>query len=275
MAKHNLHKKRSPFLWLLVGLICLCGLCMALLSFTQRAPAPAQTPGGAPAQTPAQTSAQTPAPALAPAPTAAEARPQGGATAAPAAPAPGGLEQNRHQASLAVTETALQGQISIAYVNKGQDTLYAINLHLHPNAVQPGSMAIQAVTLNGVRAYHTFEREGAILNVPLINELEPGEEARLYVEFTVALPQEGGFGQLPEENTGLALYHVFPMPAIYEDTWRLYAQPGEVEYTPLADWQVLLETERLPMVLHCEIRSLEDGRYLCTGQTAGWEMWLE
>ncbi|MEA5059406.1 MAG: hypothetical protein EOM66_02790 [Clostridia bacterium] len=175
------------------------------------------------------------------------------------------LERSLYQGSLSIVDDQARGKLSLTYVNNGVETLYAIYLHLYPNAMVPGSLSIKAAALDGVQAYYTLD--GAMLCLPLINELRSGESARIYLEFTVQFP-EGGFGATSSEGTELSLLGIFPTAAVYENGWISDTTPEQVDFAPLADWRVVIAAAQAPTFSGGEVEQLGDGRYLCTARAA-------
>lgn len=184
------------------------------------------------------------------------------------------LERSLYQGRLSIGAEAAAGSLSLTYVNKGVDTLYTLYLHLYPNTVVPGSLAIEAASLSGVRTYYTLEREGALLCLPLINELRSGEAVRVFLRFRVTIPKYG-FGQALAESRALPLLCVFPTAAVYENGWVLDSAPGQVDFAPLADWRLLIEAARVPSLKGGETQEAGMGRYLCTAQAYLPELSLE
>lgn len=250
----------------IAGAALLCALGAALFLLLRRGPAqaasapvataspspsPSASPG--PAPTPSPTAAPTPTPARTPAPTLPLRK--------------SALGRSLYQAALTISGRRAEGAVSLTYVNNGVDTLYALYLHLYPNAQAPGSLQIKEAALDGTRAYHTLVNNGALLHVPLVNELRSGEAARVYVEFTVDIPREG-FGPAPAESGAIPLWGLVPTIAVYENEWLRTATPGQVDYAPLADWRVLVRAEGVPSLEAGQVEDLGAGRYLCTAKTA-------
>lgn len=272
---------------LIAGIALLCAVLAALFWVKRRkakpasAPAPMNTTGASIAQqTAAPTAPPTSVPTAVPstAPTAVP-------TATPEAPStpkptlvlsPSKLARSLYQGSLAISEGQAKGALSLTYVNNGTDTLYALYLHLYPNTQVPGSLAIDAVSLNGIQAYYTLEGEGALLRIPLLNELRPGEAARVYLRFSVKIPKYG-FGLALAGSNTLPLLCIFPTAAVYENGWitEATAEPSRVDYAPLADWRLLINSERTPTLTGGNMEKIAEGRYLCTAQAAVAELVLQ
>lgn len=178
------------------------------------------------------------------------------------------LERSLYQGSLSIAGTEARGELSLTYVNNGTDTLYALNFHLYPNAFLAGSLAIEAAALNGVRAYYyTPGGEGSLLCVPLVNELRPGESARVFLRFRVRIPKYG-FAQAPAAGDPLSLLAIFPTAAVYENGWVTQSTPDQVDFAPLADWRLVVESSQPLSFAGGEVTPLSQGRYLCTAQAA-------
>ncbi len=227
----------------------------ATASAPMDSPSPSPTPSASPssAQMPIPTAVAPKTPAPAPRPTQALQR--------------SALERSLYQGSLSIVDSLGEGRLSLTYVNKGTETLYALYFHLYPNTQISASLSIARVSLNGVSAYYTLEAEGALLYVPLVNELREGESARVFIEFTVHLPKYG-FGPAPAAGEPIPLLCVFPTAAVYENGWVTESTPERVDYAPLADWRLGIEATRTPAFTGGETQDLGGNRYLCTGRSA-------
>ncbi len=150
----------------------------------------------------------------------------------------------------------LVGTLELHYLNTSPDTLYAIRLHLYPNTASPGCMTIQRVALNSYVNYYTITGEaGDILNVPLINELRTGEACLLLIQFTVAIPKSEDFG-FADKKTAL-LPCAFPIAAYYENGWVLDATSTDLNYAPISDFRIILNTPE-GISLSCSGKQIED-----------------
>ena len=259
MPSRKKRKRNLRILFALAALLCVAG--MAVLIFWPRGDRPAASPSS-PVLIATDTdnaAAQTLSPAVATAGSAAVRTP---VPTLPLQKSP--LARSLYQGALALEDGMAQGRVSLHYVNNGLDTLYAVYLHLHANTLAPDSMAIQDVTLNGVRAYYTLSADGGTLCVPLVNELRPGEGARIYVQFSLdsrALEagQESMLAGLP--------FNPFPTAAVYENGWLLDVAPGQAGFAPLADWRLCIAAAEAPAIVNGTVAPLGTGLYLCTAQT--------
>lgn len=192
----------------------------------------------------------TPAPSSAPTPgTAGQPSPGGAQSPSPSAVQPtdaGQLQPKRSLYEVALTVFAddsapsLEGAMRLTYLNQSEDVLYEVKLHLYPDDVSPGSMVIDRVAVNDEAVYYTLSGENqSMLNVPLPTEIAPGETARIFLTFRVALPKTGSRFGINE--TGIMLGNVLPIAAVYENgAWRsdAYVAAGDAFYSACADYKV-------------------------------------
>ena len=273
-------RKRIRGYWI-AGITLACAILAVVFWFARRSiqpvsaaaaesPAPMATPTPTGEHTPRpateqQTATPTAAPVAAPSPA-----PKATHTPQPTLPLrQSQLPRTLYQGRLSITGDQAEGELSLTYVNNGTETLYSLYLHLYPNTQVPGSLTIQAVSLDGIRAYYTLEGEGTRLCVPLVTELRSGEAARLFLRFTVQIPKYG-FGLALAGSDALPLLCVFPTAAVYENGWvtEATADPSRVDYAPLADWRLLIESAHAPLFAGGDMQRLGEGRYRCTAQAA-------
>ena len=125
-----------------------------------------------------------------------------------------------------------EGQVLIDYVSRRTETVYSLDIGLYPNAVAAGCMEVTGVALNGETAYYTLD--GAVLTLPLLNELDPGQSCRIYIKFSIDLTK--GYGN------DMSL--VCPLPLVAEDRDML-KEPGAPEYGAPAEYRVRLYGDTL------------------------------
>ncbi len=273
-------RKRKRCYWI-AGIALVCAISATIFWFVRRRAQPVSAPAAespAPTAAPAPTDERTPSPTITPrtaTPAATQAAAPSPSPEAPRTPLPtlplrrSQLVRSLYQGSLSIAQDQARGELSLTYVNNGTETLYSLYLHLYPNTQVPGSLTIEAVALDGIRAYYTLEGEGTRLCVPLVTELRSGEAARLFLRFAVQIPKYG-FGLALAGSDALPLLCVFPTAAVYENGWvtEATADPGRVDYAPLADWRLLIESARTPLFTGGNMQKLGEGRYLCTAQAA-------
>lgn len=151
-----------------------------------------------------------------------------------------------YTARLTLEEQRLYGGLRIHYVNTAEDTLYAIPFHLYPNTLSPGALNISRLSLDGKAAY--FIQDGALLTVPMVVELAPGEDCVIYMELELDLSGEYG----STDRLELAL----PAAAVYENEWLTDALPEDAGYTAPATYSVMLTGDVL-----CPLEETEPGHY--------------
>ncbi len=96
------------------------------------------------------------------------------------------------------SESMLTGKEEISYVHKGENTLSYIAMHLYANAYQKdgGEIRIDSAMIEGKYTPFSLKGEnGEILILPLKEELFPGDEVKISLEYSLSIPQkEGRFG---------------------------------------------------------------------------------
>ena len=159
-------------------------------------------------------------------------------TPAPSAAAPAITQVSRadslYTASLHIDtrDRRAEGQVLIDYVSRRVETVYSLDIGLYPNAVAAGCMEVTGVALNGEMAYYTLD--GAVLTLPLLNELDPGQSCRIYIKFSIDLTKDYG--------NDMSL--VCPLPLVAEDRDML-KEPGAPEYGAPAEYRVRLYGDTL------------------------------
>ena len=220
--------KRGPGKWVIWAVVGLAAAVLLFFAFriisTPEAANPLEV-------TPELTPAPTPEPTPEPEPTLQIPKP----------------EVSIYTAKLSIGEDVIQGSMQLHYVNNSGDTLFAIPFHLYPNTLVPDTLQVKEVSLDGRRAYFTVEED--VLNVPLVMELEQGEDCMVYVNFTLNLAT-GAYG-------GKRLTHVLPVAAVYENGWMTDTAPEDAAYTAPAIYSVIIDGA----VEECSIPKGEDGYY--------------
>lgn len=152
----------------------------------------------------------------------------------------------------------LYAKLRVLYQNTTPDTLYELVFHLYPNAYasadgpgtqeaggkrnfDAGRIIVSAVSLNGEIAYFTVSEDGMLLHVPLVKELLPSENAEVYIEFAVDVPERDA--RLGKTELGYQLGNFLPILAVYQDgAWVAdsYASLGDPYYSETADYAIAL-----------------------------------
>jgi transcriptional regulator with XRE-family HTH domain len=133
----------------------------------------------------------------------------------------------------------------IDYANRTGDRLSEIVLNVFPNH-EPGVFTLDSVSLEfgtgPMPAAHSLE--GMVLRVPLPQELEPGQVATVYVDFTLALPYiepQDSFtaGSLGWSERAVDVGHWYPAlaPLLPGEGWYTF------DYYPIGDPYVMEEAE--------------------------------
>lgn len=227
------NRKRPLWGWLICAAVIICGIYVWFLGAKiTPLPSAVQEKLYPVEETPLPEATPEPAPELTPEPTLYIPKP----------------EVSIYTAKLTVGEGIIYGSMQLHYVNSGEDTLYAIPLHLYPNTVTPDVLKVNKLSLDGKEAY--FKVDGDILNVPLAVELEQGDDCVIYMEFSVDFyaGEYGGERMLP---------YVLPAAGVYENGWITDAAPEDVTFTAPAVYSVIIEGD----VEECSIPKAGEGYY--------------
>lgn len=219
-------KKRPVWLWVIGGLLVLA-VCLWFFVFNTTSLIKDESS----AESPAPVTTPEPTPEVTPEPTIYIPKP----------------EVNIYTARLIRNESIIEGSLRVHYVNNTSDTLFAVPFHLYPNSVTPGAMKVQQLSLDGKKAYFTIDE--AILNVPLVMELAPGDTCVIYMDFTVDM-YLGDYGRDGK------LQYVLPAAGVYENGWLLDALPGDVAYTAPSTYSVIIEGDAV-----CNMPESSPGHY--------------
>lgn len=128
----------------------------------------------------------------------------------------------------------LQGREEVLYTNREDEPLAEIYFRLFPNLAD-GSSTIQSLTVNDQPVEPVYELRNSALRVPLAPALQPGDQVVIGMDFTVETPkgQGGNYGTFAFADGVLALAHIYPMIAVYDDEgWNVEIAPamGDVVY---------------------------------------------
>ncbi|MCB0176277.1 MAG: M1 family metallopeptidase [Anaerolineae bacterium] len=130
--------------------------------------------------------------------------------------------------------TSILGQEAVLYTNTEAVALDDIYFRLFPN-LAGGQSRVSNLTVNGQSAEPVYELRDSALRVPLDSSLPPGESTVIAMDFAVEVPtgEGGNYGAFAFSKDVLALAHVYPMIAVYDDEgWNVEIAPtvGDVVY---------------------------------------------
>ena len=149
--------------------------------------------------------------------------------------------------------TGLQGKQEVLYTNREAAPLSEVVFRLFPN-LTGGSMAVSNLTVNGQPVEARYEQKNSAMIVPLPEPLAPGKQTVFAMDFDVAVPtdESSNYGTFAYLHDVLALAHVYPMIAVYDDEgWNVEIAPpqGDVVYNDASFYQVRVDApEELAIV---------------------------
>jgi hypothetical protein len=131
--------------------------------------------------------------------------------------------------------TRVAGRQEVVYSNNETVALDEIAFRLFPN-LTGGSTTVSNLTVNGQPAAPGYAQQDSVLFVPLSEPLQPGEQTVIAMDFDVTVPTDvdsSNYGTFAHLEDVLALAHVYPMVAVYDDEgWNTEIAPpeGDVVY---------------------------------------------
>lgn len=134
--------------------------------------------------------------------------------------------------------TSIEGQEAVLYTNTEAVPLDDIYFRLFPN-LAGGQSSVSHLTVNGRPVEPIDELRNSALRVRLDTPLLPGESIVIAMNFAVEVPagEGGNYGAFAFFRDVLALAHVYPMIAVYDDEgWNVEIAPtvGDVVYADAA-----------------------------------------
>ncbi len=250
-------KRRLLVCGLVAGGLLLCVFAFFLVRGLQNRPVPAiqETPEAALPPQQAGVLPEETAPARLPTATTPA---QPAATPAPAA-APV-RERDLYEVAVSLNADArmLYCTMRLTMANRAAEDLYELYFRLYPNynqrdaffddpasyyqlAQEAGGVNVGAISINDRLVSHKLTGNGMLLQVPLAQELSPGEELTLVMNFTLRVPKQADrFGLT---DMGYQLGNFLPVLAVYEDGhWdtRDTTAWGDPFYSETADYKVAL-----------------------------------
>ncbi|WP_106534296.1 M1 family metallopeptidase [Planomicrobium soli] len=130
--------------------------------------------------------------------------------------------------------------------NRSKDDWETVGFYFIPNAINeeetPGLMQDPAITsISSVSASGetlSYDLENNQLLIELQEELEPGEEKRLKIDYTLRLPKEGL--RLSQDGASYFLAQWYPMLGFYQNGWTIedFDLKGESYHTNYSKYKV-------------------------------------
>ena len=130
---------------------------------------------------------------------------------------------------------SVDGWQEVQYTNREDVPLEAIYFRLYPN-ISGGSVSVSGLEVAGTELDPIYEQERSALRVPLQTPLQPGEEIRIEMNFSIELPTEmsGNYGLFGSFDGILALQELYPVIPVYDDDgWSVEIPPPHGDLTHL------------------------------------------
>jgi hypothetical protein len=148
---------------------------------------------------------------------------------------------------LAISEdlTSITGRQEVLFTNTEEVPLERIVFRLYPNLLG-GAIDITRLAVDGEPVDALLEAMDSVMTVPLAEPLPPGERAAISLEYEIEVPTEssGNYGVFGLAEGVLALPHVYPILAVYDETgWNTEIPPeyGDVVYADSGFYRVRVD----------------------------------
>jgi hypothetical protein len=142
----------------------------------------------------------------------------------------------------------VSGSETVTYTNAEEVDLNKVELRLFAN-ILGGKMRVDNVTVNGKTVKPTYSLKDSLMIVSLTNPLKPKESLTLSMDFNLTVPQtvDLNYGVQAYYDDVLALAHVYPVVAVYDDEgWNAEIPPqsGDVTYSDMSFFDVTVEAPK-------------------------------
>lgn len=142
----------------------------------------------------------------------------------------------------------ISGKQSVDYTNNEEIALDEIHFRLFPN-ILGGEMIVKNVSVNNDTIKPKYKLNDSLMILPLKNLLHPNEKINIRMEFDITLPRsvDLNYGVQAYYNDVLALAHVYPMIAVYDDEgWNAEIPPqsGDVTYADMSFFIVTVDAPK-------------------------------
>ena len=147
--------------------------------------------------------------------------------------------------SLSEDLTSINGQQEVLFTNTEDVPLDRIVFRLYPNLLG-GGIKVTQLAVDGEAVDFQLDGMDSVMTVPLDEPLLPGEQAVVSMEYEINVPTEtsGNYGVFGLAEGVLALPHLYPMLAVYDETgWNTEIPPeyGDVVYADSGFYRVRVE----------------------------------
>jgi len=147
--------------------------------------------------------------------------------------------------SLSEDLTSINGQQEVLFTNTEDVPLDRIVFRLYPNLLG-GGIKVTQLAVDGEAVDSQLDGMDSVMTVPLDEPLLPGEQAVVSMEYEINVPTEtsGNYGVFGLAEGVLALPHLYPMLAVYDETgWNTEIPPeyGDVVYADSGFYRVRVE----------------------------------
>jgi hypothetical protein len=142
----------------------------------------------------------------------------------------------------------ISGKQTVDYTNNEDVTLNEIHFRLFPN-ILGGKMTVENISVNGELIEPKYSLNDSLLILPLENPLQLNEKINISMEFDITIPRsvDLNYGVQAYYNDVLALAHIYPMIAVYDDEgWNAEIPPqsGDVTYADMSFFIVTVDAPK-------------------------------
>lgn len=155
-----------------------------------------------------------------------------------------------YRIDLVITDRLYQivGKQSIDYTNNEGVALNEIQFRLFPN-ILGGEISVKNVSINSEPVEPRYELNDSLMILPLKKSLQPNEKLSISMEFDITVPRsvDLNYGVQAYYNDVLALAHIYPMVAVYDDEgWNAEIPPqtGDVTYADMSFFIVTVDAPK-------------------------------
>jgi hypothetical protein len=147
--------------------------------------------------------------------------------------------------SLSDDLASITGRQEVLFTNTEDVPLDRIVFRLYPNLLG-GAIAVTQLAVDGTPVDPLLEGMDSVMTVPLDGPLLPGERAVVSMAYEIDVPTEtsGNYGVFGLAEGVLALPHLYPMLAVYDETgWNTDIPPeyGDVVYADSGFYRVRID----------------------------------